>query len=35
MLPDTRKHLIDILAAAADIKAFILGYDLSSYRNDA
>jgi uncharacterized protein with HEPN domain len=35
MLPDTRKHLIDILAAAADIKAFILGYDLATYRNDA
>jgi uncharacterized protein with HEPN domain len=35
MLPDTRKHLIDILAAAVDIKAFILGYDLCSYRNDA
>lgn len=35
MLPDTRKHLIEILAAAADIKAFILGYDLGSYRNDA
>lgn len=35
MLPDTRKHLIDILAAAVDIKAFILGYDLGSYRNDA
>jgi uncharacterized protein with HEPN domain len=35
MLPDTSKHLIDILAAAADIKAFILGYDLATYRNDA
>jgi uncharacterized protein with HEPN domain len=35
MLPDTRKYLIDILSAAVDIKAFILGYDLGSYRNDA
>jgi uncharacterized protein with HEPN domain len=35
MQPDTRKHLIDILAAATDIKTFILGYNLGSYRNDA
>jgi uncharacterized protein with HEPN domain len=35
MLPDTRKYLIDILSAAVDIKAFIHGYDLGSYRNDA
>ena len=35
MLPDTRKYLIDILSAAVDIKAFILGYDLATYRNDA
>jgi uncharacterized protein with HEPN domain len=35
MLPDTRKHLFDILAAATDIKHFIHGYDLCMYRNDA
>jgi len=35
MLPETRKHLLDILEAAADIRAFTEGLDLASYRNDA
>lgn len=35
MQPDTRKNLIDILDAAADIRAFIDQYDLAAYRADA
>jgi uncharacterized protein with HEPN domain len=35
MQPDTRKHLLDILEAAADIRAFTEGLNLASYRNDA
>ena len=35
MQPDTLKHLIDILDAAADIRTFIDQYDLAAYRADA
>lgn len=35
MQPDTRKHLIDILDAATDIRNFIDQYDLAAYRADA
>jgi uncharacterized protein with HEPN domain len=35
MQPETRKHLVDILDAAADIRDFTDGYDLAAYRADA
>ena len=35
MQPETRKHLVDILDAAAGIRSFIHGFDLPAYQQDA
>lgn len=35
MQPDTRKHLLDILEAARDIRAFVEGLDLVAYCQDS
>lgn len=35
MQPDIRKHLLDILEVARDIRAFAEGLDLAAYRQDS